>query len=174
MTKSVITVTCCIITYLVVKLRKIDRRQLYGREGYSYIMDFIEGLFLMCHIPPHNFGFFSPQDDVWNVLGTTKFYLLTELFKLRHTLWKRRYDINAARLEANRPPFLIGSFFCLTATLSQLDPVVFFILIMLLFLGMFMVWIFFMERSHENFDIMIMIDHILSSFFSVPPANHHA
>jgi len=28
-----------------------------------------------------------------------------------------------------------------------------------------------MERAQKNFDILIMIDHVLSSFFSVPPAN---
>jgi len=130
-----------------------------------------ESLILMCHIPPFSLGCFSPRDDAWNIIGTLKLYLISELVKINHPLWKKRYDINAARIEARRQPYLIGSFFCLTESLSQLHPFFVFLCVVLVFLGMFIVWIYFMERAQKNFDILIMIDHVLSSFFSVPPAN---
>jgi len=91
--------------------------------------------------------------------------------KVNHPLWKQRYDINEARIQDCRPPYLIGSFFCVAESLSQLQPLLTFFYIMLVFLGMFTMWIYLMERAKVNFDIMIMIDHVLSSFFSVPPAD---
>jgi len=148
----------------------LDRKQLCGKGGDSYVV-FYEALVLMCHIPPFSLGFFSPRDDAWNIIGTVKLYLISELVKINHPLWKKRYDINAARIEARRQPYLIGSFFCLTESLSQLHPFLVFLCIVLVFVGMFIVWIYFMERAQKNFDILIMIDHVLSSFFSVPPAN---
>jgi len=138
MSKSIISVTCLIITFLVVWIRILDRKQLCGKGGDSYVI-FYEALIQLCHIPPFSLGFFSPRDDAWNIIGTLKLYLLSELVKINHPLWKKRYDINAARIEAHRQPYLIGSFFCLTESLSQLHPFFVFLCIVLVFVGMFIV-----------------------------------
>jgi len=128
----------------------------------------------MIHVPPLKFGVFQTEDDVWNILGTAKYYLFLELCKINHPLWLRRYEAAAARVQANRPPRLIGSFFCWTAMLSQLDPLSFFACMLLIAMAMFLLWIYFMERASESFDLVNIIDYILSAFFSVPPANFEA
>jgi len=174
--KSIITITCIIMTVLVVFIRLIDLRQLPDgtslRRYYSFIIS--ESIFLMLHIPPFTFGIFSPQYDVWNILGTSKYYLILEICKINHPLWLRRYEAAAARAQAKRPPKLIGSFFCWTAMLSQLDPMSFFACMLILALGMFTMWIYFMERSSKNFQLADIVDYILSAFFSVPPYNFSA
>lgn len=58
--------------------------------------------------------------------------------------------------------------------LSQLDPMSFFACMLFLALGMFTMWIYFMERSSENFQLADIVDYILSAFFSVPPYNFSA
>lgn len=64
--------------------------------------------------------------------------------------------------------------FCFSQTLTKLDPIFIFISFLMLLLGMFTTWIYIVERSQKQFDIWIMLDHVLSSFFSVPPADHGA
>jgi len=174
--KSLITITCVIMTVLVILIRLIDLKQLPEgtslRRYYSFIIS--ESIFLMLHIPPFTFGSFTPEYDVWNILGTSKYYLILEVCKINHPLWLRRYEAAAARAQAKRPPKLIGSFFCWTAMLSQLDPMSFFACMLFLALGMFTMWIYFMERSSKNFQLADIVDYILSAFFSVPPYNFSA
>jgi len=174
--KSIITVTCIIMTLLVISIRLIDLRQLPEgtplRRFYSFIT--LESILLMLHIPPFTLGTFSPAYDVWNILGTSKYYLMLEICKINHPLWLRRYEAAAARAQAKRPPKLIGSFFCWTAMLSQLDPMSFFACMLIVALGMFTMWIYFMERSSKNFQLADIVDYILSAFFSVPPYNFWA
>merc|ERR1719320_398825 len=114
---------------------------------------------------------FNVEDDLWNILGTAKYYLLFELCKINHPLWLRRYEAAAARVESNRPPQLIGSFFCFTGILSQFDPIVCFALLLVIALGMFTLWIWFMERTSINFNLLDTIDYVLSAFFNVPTAD---
>jgi len=58
--------------------------------------------------------------------------------------------------------------------LSQLDPMSFFACMLVLAMGMFLLWIYFMERASPNFNLIGIIDYILSAFFSVPPADFKA
>merc|ERR1719285_717593 len=51
---------------------------------------------------------------------------------------------------------------------------VFFAWLMIVSLSMFTMWIYFMERTQANFDLMITVDYILSAFFSVPPSDLNA
>lgn len=174
--KCIISITCTIITVLVVFIRLIDLKQLpegSPRHRYNSFLA-LESFFLMIHVPPFKLGIFTPQYDVWNILGTAKYYLVLEICKIHHPLWLRRYEAAAARAQANRPPRLIGSFFCWTAMLSQLDPMSFFACMLALALGMFTMWIYFMERASETFNMSDIIDYILSAFFSVPPFNYSA
>jgi len=174
--KSLITITCIIMTMLVILIRLIDLKQLPAgspmHRYYSFIA--LESFFLMIHVPPVKFGVLNTEDDSWNILGTAKYYLLLEICKIYHPLWLRRYEAAAARAQAKRPPKLIGSFFCWTAMLSQLDPMSFFACMLILALGMFTMWIYFMERSSKSFVLADIIDYILSAFFSVPPYNFGA
>jgi len=174
--KAIITITCIIMTVLVVLIRLIDLKQLPEGSPRTRYHCFIalESFFLMIHVPPEKFGIFKPDEDVWNILCTAKYYLLLEICKIYHPLWLRRYEAAAARAQANRPPRLIGSFFCFTAMLSQLDPMSFFAWMLVLALGMFTMWIYFMERASETFKLADIIDYILSAFFSVPPYNFKA
>merc|ERR1719285_1345901 len=98
----------------------LDRKQLHGKGETKQI--FYEALVLMWHIPPFSFGLLSADYDAWNIIGTMKLYLLAEVLKINHPLWKQRYEINAGRIKVCRPPYLIGSFFCLTESLSQFHP----------------------------------------------------
>jgi len=174
--KCLITVTCIIMTVIVIFIRLIDLRQLpegSPRHRYNSFIA-LESFFLMIHVPPFKFGMFEPDYDVWNILGTAKYYLLLEVCKIYHPLWLRRYEAAAARAQANRPPRLIGSFFCWTALLSQLDPMSFFACMLVLALAMFTMWIYFMERASDTFKLQDIVDYILSAFFSVPPYNFNA
>jgi len=174
--KSLITITCIIMTVVVILIRLIDLKQLPAgspmHRYYSFIA--LESFFLMIHVPPCKFGVLNTEDDSWNILGTAKYYLLLEICKIYHPLWLRRYEAAAARAQAKRAPKLIGSFFCWTAMLSQLDPMSFFACMLILALGMFTMWIYFMERSSKSFVLADIIDYILSAFFSVPPYNFGA
>lgn len=174
--KFLITFTSILMTVLVIFIRLIDLKQLpegSPRHRYNSFIA-LESFFLMLHVPPISFGMFEPDDDVWNILGTAKYYLVLETCKIYHPLWLRRYEAAAARAQANRPPRLIGSFFCWTALLSQLDPMSFFACMLVLALSMFTMWIYFMERASESFKLEDIIDYILSAFFSVPPYNFNA
>merc|ERR1719474_306333 len=164
------------MTVIVIFIRLIDLRQLpegSPRHRYNSFIA-LESFFLMIHVPPFKFGMFEPDYDVWNILGTAKYYLLLEVCKIYHPLWLRRYEAAAARAQANRPPRLIGSFFCWTALLSQLDPMSFFACMLVLALSMFTMWIYFMERASDSFKLADIVDYILSAFFSVPPYNFNA
>jgi len=174
--KTIITLTCIIMTVLVIFIRLTDVRQLPAGTPRHRYHSFIalESIFLMIHVPPLKFGIFKPDEDVWNILCTAKYYLLLEVCKIYHPLWLRRYEAAAARAQANRPPRLIGSFFCWSALLSQLDPMSFFAWMLVLALGMFTMWIYFMERASETFKLADIVDYILSAFFSVPPYNFKA
>jgi len=175
--KAIITVTCIALMVVVIQIRRIDYAQIpLEKRSKSKMWSFMifEAIFLLSHVPPVSGGIFSPEYDVWNILGTSKYYLIIEVFKINHPLWLRRHEASAARVEAKRPPQLIGSFFCFTALLSQLDPMVFFAWLMIVSLGMFTMWIYFMERTQANFDLMITVDYILSAFFSVPPSDLNA
>jgi len=107
-------------------------------------------------------------------MGTSKLYLLAEIMKVNHPIWIRRYEVNAARIEERNCSYLVGTMFCFNTTLTKLDPIFIFLSLLLFFLGMFTTWIYLLERSHSKFDLLIMLDHVLSSFFSVPPADHGA
>jgi len=175
--KTIITITCVALMTVVFQVRMIDYAQIpVERQSMPKMWSFMicEAIFLLLHVPPVSGGIFSPQYDVWNILGTSKYYLIIEVFKVKHPLWLRRHEASAARVEAKRPPLLIGSFFCFTALLSQLDPLVFFAWIMLVSLGMFTMWIYFMERTQVDFDLPLTVDYILSAFFSVPPSDLNA
>jgi len=174
--KSIITITCIVMTVLVVLIRLIDLKQLPVGSPMSRYYSFIalESMFLLIHVPPFKTGLYEKGDDGWNILGTAKYYLLLEICKIYHPLWLRRYEAAAARAQANRPPRLIGSFFCWTAMLSQLDPMSFFACMLVLALGMFTMWIYFIERSSDKFELADIVDYILSAFFSVPPYNFNA
>lgn len=171
--KCIITITCIINTTLVYLIRKIDQRQL--PDIHRTVWDFAFELFIvLLHIPPWSWGVLTIQDDVWNILGTAKLYLLAELVKINHPIWLRRYEVNAARLEWSKRSHLVGTTFCFSRAITELDPVFIFISLLMLFLGMFITWIYIMERSHRQFELWNMLDHVLSAFFSVPPANHGA
>jgi len=174
--KCFITFTCIVMTVIVIFIRLIDLKQLPEGSPRHRYHSFIalESFLLMIHVPPVKFGMFEPDYDVWNILGTAKYYLVLEVCKIYHPLWLRRYEAAAARAQANRPPRLIGSFFCWTAMLSQLDPASFFACMLVLALAMFTMWIYFMERASETFRLEDIIDYILSAFFSVPPYNFNA
>jgi len=105
-------------------------------------------------------------------MGTAKYYLLLELSKISHPLWLRRYEAAAARLQSRKEPDMIGTFFCATGTLSQFDPLDVFVLTLLIALGMFTMWIYFMERTRIDFNLLDTVDYVLSSFFTVPTADH--
>jgi len=174
--KCLITFTCIVMTGIVILIRLIDLKQLpegSPRRRYNSFIA-LESCFLMIHVPPFKFGMLGPGYDVWNILGTAKYYLVLEVCKIYHPLWLRRYEAAAARAQANRPPRLIGSFFCWTALLSQLDPMSFFACMLVLALGMFTMWIYFMERASDTFKLEDIVDYILSAFFSVPPYNFNA
>jgi len=174
--KFLITFTCILMTVLVIFIRLIDLKQLPEGSPRHRYHSFIalESFFLMIHVPPVSFGMFEPEYDGWNILGTAKYYLVLEICKIYHPLWLRRYEAAAARAQVNRPPRLIGSFFCWTALLSQLDPLSFFACMFVLALSMFTMWIYFMERASESFKLADIVDYILSAFFSVPPYNFNA
>jgi len=86
--KSIITTTCIILTVLVILIRLTDLKQLPEgssmRRYYSFIV--MESFFLMIHVPPLKLGVFKTPDDVWNILGTAKYYLVLELCKIYHPL----------------------------------------------------------------------------------------
>jgi len=172
--KCIITLTCVSITRLVYIIRKIDQKQIPVTSRRSDFLLCLEMFILMIHIPPVSMGIFSAQEDVWNIMGTGKLYLVAEILKVDHPIWQRRYEVNAARLEERSCSYLVGTIFCWGSTITKLDPMFIFVALLLLFLGMFTTWIYIMERSQSNFDLMIMVDHVLSSFFSVPPADHGA
>jgi len=172
--KSIISVTCIMLTILTYCIRKIDQKQLPAVERGTSLLLVLELIFLMIHIPPFTFGLFGPENDVWNVMGTARLYLLAEILKVNHPFWIRRYEINAARNEERSLSYLVGTQFCFSQTLAKLDPMFIFISFLMLLLGMFTTWIWIVERSQKKFDIWIMLDHVLSSFFSVPPADHGA
>jgi len=138
----------------------------------SYLFIACECAFIMVHIPPwsHKLGF-KIDYDLWNIMGTAKFYLLLELCKISHPLWLRRYEAAAARLQSRKEPDMIGTFFCATGTLSQFDPLDVFVLTLLIALGMFTMWIYFMERTRIDFNLLDTVDYVLSSFFTVPTAD---
>jgi len=172
--KSIISATCVMLTILTYCLRKIDQKQLPAVERRTDFLLVLELIFLMIHIPPITLGCFGAENDVWNVMGTAKLYLLAEILKVNHPFWIRRYEINAARNEERSLSYLVGTMFCFSQTLTKLDPIFIFISFLMLLLGMFTTWIYIVERSQKRFDIWIMLDHVLSTFFSVPPADHGA
>jgi len=172
--KSIISATCVMLTILTYYIRKIDQNQLPADERRTDIMLMSELLFIMTHIPPFSFGLIGAENDVWNIMGTAKLYLLAETLKVNHPFWLRRYEINAARIEERNPSHLVGTQFCVIQTLTKLDSTFIFGSFAMLFLSIFTLWIYIVERVHETFDVGIMIDHVLSSFFSVRPAKHGA
>jgi len=174
--KAIITVTCIMLMIIVISLRLIDLNQLPKEcpRARNYIFIVFESAFLMVHIPPHSLKMgFKVEDDLWNVMGTAKFYLFLELCKLSHPLWLRRYEAAAARIQSRRTPHMIGTVFCATGRLSQCDPMDVFVFTLLIALGMFTMWIFFIERTRTDFNLVDTVDYVLSSFFSVPTAADH-
>jgi len=172
--KSIISATCVMLTILTYYIRKIDQNQLPAEERGMDFQLASELMFIMIHVPPFSFGLIGAENDVWNIMGTSKLYLLTETLKVNHPFWLRRYEINTARMEESNSSHIVGTQFCVIQTLTKLDSTFIFISFAMLFLSIFTSWIYVVERVHEKFDVWIMIDHVLSSFFKVRPANHGA
>jgi len=86
--KWTISITCIIMTLLVIFIRLIDLKQLPAGSPLHryYCFMALESFFLMLHVPPFKFGIFNAEDDSWNILGTGKSYLLLELCKIYNPL----------------------------------------------------------------------------------------
>jgi len=171
MSKWIISITSFAMATLVILIRKLDLKQLKvgtpRRRYYMFVL--IESIVLCLHVPPNCFGWrISPREDLKNVYGIFKVYLLFELLKLNHPLWLRRYEVASFQAKAPGLPVFIGNFFCFTT--NEFDLTSIFLLATLTTVCLCAMAVYFLMRMGKGFDLTNELDGILSELVHVPRA----
>lgn len=173
--KWIITITCFVMAILVGLIRKLDLKQLSGKQErrYHYTIA-LETLLLFIHVPPMRFGTFNEKFDLYNIYGMFKLYLLFELFKINHPLWLRRYEVASSQSKTSGPPVFVGNFFTVSCISLdyELDLTSFSFYAACLIISLCTITVYFVERWGKNFEISYAIDEIFSGMVRVPRACH--
>jgi len=171
--KWIITFTCLTMATLVLLIRKLDLKQLSGEKRSRYHMFIaLETLLLFVHVPPVSFGAFDEKVDLYNIYGIFKLYLLFELFKIKHPLWLRRYEVASSQASVSGPPVFVGNFFCVSCLSLDYDLTSVFLYVACAIISVCTITIYFMERWGNNFDLSNAMDDIFSGMVRVPRACH--
>jgi len=172
MSKWIISITSVTMAILVILIRKLDLKQLKAgkqrRRYYMFVL--IESIILCLHVPPKCFGWWvsRQRDDLKNVYGIFKVYLLFELLKLNHPLWLRRFEVASFQAKAPGLPVFIGNFFCCTTNDYDLTSI--FLLATVTTVSLCSMAVYFLMRMGKGFDFTNAMDGILSELVHVPRA----
>lgn len=171
--KWIISITCLTMATLVLLIRILDLKQLPGaRRSRYHLFIALETFLLFVHVPPVSFGAFDEKVDLYNIYGIFKLYLLFELFKIKHPLWLRRYEVASSQAKVSGPPVFVGNFFCVSCLSLDYDLTSVFLYVATAIISVCTITIYFMERWGSNFDISNAMDDIFSGMVHVPRACH--
>jgi len=169
--KWIITITCFGMAMFVWLIRKLDLKQLSGKHRRRYsIAIALETLLLFIHVPP--FGTVNEKFDLYNIYGMFKLYLLFELFKIKHPLWLRRYEVASSQSKVSGPPVFVGNFFTASCISLDYDLTSFSFYAACVIISLCTITVYFVERWGRTFEISYAIDEIFSGMVRVPRACH--
>jgi len=161
------------MAYLVLMIRKLDLKQIQGkkRRDYGFFIA-LESLLLLAHVPPFRFGSIGAKEDLYNIYGVFKIYLLLELIKIKHPLWLRRYQVASSQDNVAGSPVFVGNFFCVSCLSVDYDLTCFYLLATCALVSLCAITVYFVERWVNSYNFSNSVDGILSDMAHVPRACH--